>query len=161
MSKFWWIPWFPVQNTLCHLICNPTKFWTFEIRVPSKHTYVCLLLWPFENASNLFFSAERPMSPLKNPYNGVLFLIRYFLMLRFFFKGFLLKIKAKWRQQKFEFSNFEFYFNSTTHSRFGHYFCSNIYGRPPRGPRGVKKPDFFSQIKLLSFCANIAPKRQT
>ena len=26
-----------------------------------------------------------------------------------------------------------------SHSRFGHYFCSNIYRRTPRGPRGVKK----------------------
>ena len=25
-----------------------------------------------------------------------------------------------------------------THSRFGHYFYSNLYGRAPRGPRGVK-----------------------
>ena len=25
------------------------------------------------------------------------------------------------------------------HSRFGHYFCSNLYGRAPRGPRGVQK----------------------
>ena len=29
------------------------------------------------------------------------------------------------------------------HSRFGHYFCSNLYGRAPRGPRSVKKSDFF------------------
>ena len=46
----------------------------------------------------------------------------------------------------------------STHSRFAHYFCSNLYGRAPRGPRGVKKSDFL-QIKLLSFCAKIAPKR--
>ena len=47
-----------------------------------------------------------------------------------------------------------------THSRFGHYFCSNLYGSAPRGPRGVKKSDFFfSQMKLFSFCAKIAPKR--
>ena len=39
------------------------------------------------------------------------------------------------------------------------YFCSNLYGRAPRGPRGVKKSDFFLQIKLLSFYARIAPKR--
>ena len=44
-----------------------------------------------------------------------------------------------------------------THSRFGHYFCSNLYGPAQRGPRGVKKI-FFLLIKLLSFCANIAPK---
>ena len=49
---------------------------------------------------------------------------------------------------------------SHTHSRFGHYFYSNLYGRAPRGPRGVKKSDlFFLQIKLLSSCAKIAPKR--
>jgi hypothetical protein len=42
---------------------------------------------------------------------------------------------------------------------FGHYFCSNLYGRAPRGPRGVEKSDFFFQIKLLSFSARIAPKR--
>ena len=46
-----------------------------------------------------------------------------------------------------------------THSRFGHYFYSNLYGRAPRDPRGVKKSDSFLQIKLLSFCAKIAPKR--
>ena len=46
------------------------------------------------------------------------------------------------------------------HSRFRHFFCSNLYGSTPRGPRGVKKSDFFfSQMKLLSFCANIASKR--
>ena len=49
---------------------------------------------------------------------------------------------------------------TSTHSRFGHYFCSNLYGSAPRGPRGVKKSDFFfSQMKLFSFCAKIAPKR--
>ena len=26
-----------------------------------------------------------------------------------------------------------------THSQFGHYFCSNLHGRAPRGPRSVKK----------------------
>ena len=29
------------------------------------------------------------------------------------------------------------------HSRFGHYFYSNLYGRAPRGPRGVKKSHLF------------------
>ena len=33
----------------------------------------------------------------------------------------------------------------STHSRFRHYFCSNLYGRAPRGPRGVIKSDFFFQ----------------
>ena len=46
-----------------------------------------------------------------------------------------------------------------SHSWFGHYFCSNLYGCAPRGPRGVKKSEFFLHIKLLRFCANIAPKR--
>ena len=32
---------------------------------------------------------------------------------------------------------------SLSHSRFGHYFCSNLYGHAPRGPRGVKKSDLF------------------
>ena len=32
------------------------------------------------------------------------------------------------------------YTNQTNqHSRFGHYFCSNLYGSAPRGPRGVKR----------------------
>ena len=31
-----------------------------------------------------------------------------------------------------------------SHSRFGHYFYSNLYGRAPKGPRGVKKSDFFT-----------------
>ena len=48
---------------------------------------------------------------------------------------------------------------SYSNSRCGHYFCSNLYGRVPRGPSGVKKSDFFLQIKLLSFCTRIAPKR--
>ena len=30
-----------------------------------------------------------------------------------------------------------------SHSQFGHYFYSNLYGRAPRGPRGVKKSEFF------------------
>ena len=35
-----------------------------------------------------------------------------------------------------------------------------IYMDPPPGVPGVSKNQiFFSQIKLLSFCANIAPKR--
>jgi hypothetical protein len=34
-------------------------------------------------------------------------------------------------------------FYTPAHSRFGHYFCSNLYGRAPRGPRGVKKSFFF------------------
>ena len=46
-----------------------------------------------------------------------------------------------------------------SHSRFGRYFCSNLYGRAPRGPRGVKKSDFFYNLKLLSFCTRIAQKR--
>ena len=29
------------------------------------------------------------------------------------------------------------------HSRFGHYFCSNLYWRTPRGPRDAKKSEFF------------------
>ena len=33
--------------------------------------------------------------------------------------------------------------DSATHSRFRHYFCSNLYGSAPRGPRGVKKSEFF------------------
>ena len=35
------------------------------------------------------------------------------------------------------------FLGSKAHSRFGHYFCSNLYGRAPRGPRGVKKSNFF------------------
>ena len=46
-----------------------------------------------------------------------------------------------------------------SHRRFGHYFYSNLYGRAPRDPRCVKKSDFFLQMKLLSSCAKIAPKR--
>ena len=45
------------------------------------------------------------------------------------------------------------------HSRFGHYFCSNLYGPAPRRPWGVKKIRFFLQIKPLSFCTRITPKR--
>ena len=51
---------------------------------------------------------------------------------------------------------------SRSHSQFEHYFYSNLYGwanRGPRGPRGVKKSDYFLQIKLWSFCAKIALKR--
>ena len=32
--------------------------------------------------------------------------------------------------------------HSTSNSRFGHYFCSNLYGRAPMGPLGVKKSEF-------------------
>ena len=45
---------------------------------------------------------------------------------------------------------------TASHSRFRHYFYSNLYEHILRG---VKKSDFFLQIKLLSFCARIAPKR--
>jgi hypothetical protein len=40
---------------------------------------------------------------------------------------------------------------SCSHSRFGHYFCSNLYGRAPMGPRGVKKSDFFFSNKTVEF----------
>ena len=40
---------------------------------------------------------------------------------------------------------------------FGHYFYSNLYGRAP-GVSGVSKN--MLQIKLLSSCAKIAPKRR-
>ena len=33
------------------------------------------------------------------------------------------------------------------------------YWSTPRGPRGVKKSHFFSQMKVFSFCAKIACKR--
>ena len=38
-------------------------------------------------------------------------------------------------------------------------FYSNLYGHAHRGPRSVKKSEFFLQIKPLSFWAKIAPKR--
>ena len=44
------------------------------------------------------------------------------------------------------------------HSQMQHYFSPNLYGRAPRGPMGVKKSHFFSQMKLFSFCAKIALK---
>ena len=31
------------------------------------------------------------------------------------------------------------FLRAISHSRFRHYFCSNLYGSAPRGPRGVKK----------------------
>ena len=34
---------------------------------------------------------------------------------------------------------------SKTHSRFGHYFYSNLYECAPRGPRGVKTQIFFTK----------------
>ena len=46
----------------------------------------------------------------------------------------------------------------STHSQMWHYFCPNLCGRAPKGPRGVKELHFFLQIKLLSFCARIEPK---
>ena len=33
--------------------------------------------------------------------------------------------------------------HDSLNSRFRHYFCSNLYGSAPRGPRGVKKSEFF------------------
>ena len=50
------------------------------------------------------------------------------------------------------------YLFENTHSRFGHYFYSNHYGRAPRGPRSVKKSHFFWQINMFSSCAKIEPK---
>ena len=44
------------------------------------------------------------------------------------------------------------------HSRFGHYFHSNHYGRAPRVPGVSKICNFFLKINLLSFCAKIEPK---
>jgi hypothetical protein len=40
-------------------------------------------------------------------------------------------------------------FKALSHSRFGHYFYSNLYGRAPRGPRGVKKSEFFLTDKTV------------
>ena len=34
-------------------------------------------------------------------------------------------------------------FEAGAHSRFGHYFCSNLHGSAPRGPRGVTISEFF------------------
>ena len=36
--------------------------------------------------------------------------------------------------------------STISHSRFGHYFCSNLYGPAPRGPSGVKKSDFYYEL---------------
>ena len=46
----------------------------------------------------------------------------------------------------------------STHSQMWHYFCPNLCGSAPKGPRCVKKLQFFLQIKLLSFCTRIEPK---
>ena len=40
-----------------------------------------------------------------------------------------------------------------THSWFGHYFCSNLYGSAPRGPRGVKNQNFILTYKIIEFLA--------
>ena len=46
-----------------------------------------------------------------------------------------------------------------THSRFRHYFCSNLYGSAPRGPRGVKKSDFFfHKWNCFPFALRLPPK---
>jgi hypothetical protein len=47
---------------------------------------------------------------------------------------------------------------TASHSRFRHYFYSNLYEHTLRGPRGVKKSDFYYKKKLLRFCAKIDPK---
>ena len=44
------------------------------------------------------------------------------------------------------------------HSKFGHYFCSNLYGRAPRGPRGVKKSEFFLQKNVEFFPLELPQK---
>jgi hypothetical protein len=46
-----------------------------------------------------------------------------------------------------------------THSRSNTIFVQIYMDPPPRVPGVSKNQNFFSQIKLLSFCANIAPKR--
>ena len=42
-------------------------------------------------------------------------------------------------------------YKSLTHSQFGHYFCSNLYGCAPRGPRDVQKSDFFFKNESVEF----------
>jgi len=45
------------------------------------------------------------------------------------------------------------------HSRFGQYFCSNLYGRAPRGPRGVTKSDLiFLKWKCWVFALRLPQK---
>ena len=48
-----------------------------------------------------------------------------------------------------------------THSRFGHYFCSNLYGSAPRGPRGVKRCAWIHLTCHLRFGALILPQKGT
>ena len=39
--------------------------------------------------------------------------------------------------------NIFFKLRTKSNSRLGHYFFSNLYGRAPKSPRGVKKSEFF------------------
>ena len=51
-------------------------------------------------------------------------------------------------------------FNLNCHTAGSEPIFVQIYMDPPPGVQGVSKNQiFFSQIKLLSFCANIAPKK--
>ena len=51
------------------------------------------------------------------------------------------------------------YLFNCAHSQFGHYFCSNLYGSAPRGPRGVKKLDFFfHKWNCFPFALRLPPK---
>ena len=54
--------------------------------------------------------------------------IRVVILVLFFLSGLMRKTGQK---------------DTDPHSWFRHYFCSNLYVSAPRGPRGVKKSDFF------------------
>ena len=43
-----------------------------------------------------------------------------------------------------------------SHSRFGHYFCSNLYGSSPRGPWGVKR---CARVLHMRFGALLLPPK--
>ncbi len=84
---------------------------------------ICLAQWKLQSATeNNSKQIEHTIIALKQQLLGVIFC--FFMHLRWLW---LLRLFAQMRQIR------------STHSRIRHHFFSNLYGRTPRGPRGVKK----------------------
>ena len=119
---------------------NQTQFWTVLlhqtviwikpkpwISMVMINVISCVKPWISENKSSLFQSWQKFL----NKFNDY-FVQRVFLLLKYL------------KDVSFVFLPLFQSYVGQPHSRFGHYFCSNLYGRAPRGPRGVKNQFFFT-----------------
>ena len=61
-------------------------------------------------------------------------------------------------QPRIDFSYYEISGPDISHSRFGHYFCSNLYGRAPRGPSTDKRTDICSRPSCI-YTQIFSPKK--